>query len=79
MSDDTSMISTEDTQDQKSDDLPSETEDVNSRTPNLSNVKEYKANGNVCLSSKSALIAKKAKVTQFPGPVYLYMSLSILA
>ncbi|GJN25232.1 hypothetical protein PR202_gb13032 [Eleusine coracana subsp. coracana] len=61
MSDGTSMTSTEDAKDQKNDDLSSETEDINSHTADLPNVKAYKANGNVFLSAKCALAAKKAK------------------
>ncbi|KAK3118862.1 hypothetical protein QOZ80_9BG0709720 [Eleusine coracana subsp. coracana] len=63
MSDGTSMTSTEDAKDQKNDDLSSETEDINSHTADLPNVKAYKANGNVFLSAKCALAAKKAKRT----------------
>ncbi|TVU03079.1 hypothetical protein EJB05_51407 [Eragrostis curvula] len=63
MSDGTSMTSMEDSLDQKNY-LPSETEDISSRTirtPGLSNGKSSNRNGNVFLNAKSALTAKKAQ------------------
>jgi hypothetical protein len=62
MSDHTSMTSMEDSQDKRNDDLPSETEDISNRTPDLENGKASKANVNVFLSAKSAMTAKKLKV-----------------
>jgi hypothetical protein len=62
MSDHTSMTSMEDSQDQRNDDLPSETQDISNRTPDLENGKASKANVNVFLSAKSVMTTKKVKV-----------------